>query len=187
MSKQRKTNKPFSLVEILSVIIIIAVAFTILFIYYVGHIEKTRQVNDLNTATDIVETVNMSIVNSDENIDNCIIEVIWATKDNENVLRISEAKNYVSKLSGTAYEPKGADLSELANNVFSLLNINGDTMFNEYYGSFTEGESKIANNESFVFHINPKTGEIAFAKGFSENEDYINNWVEVIGVELKDS
>ncbi len=194
--KNRNSNKGFTLVELIIVVAIIAVLAAVLAPQYLRYVERARQSNDLQIATNLIKATTVAAADPKSNIVmGTIIEVVWVTSNDrpayENWIIVRDAgnsssTNRTSSVRDPSYTVKMPDLDDMRDVQEGVLSIMGvDILDNgrEFYGILDESKSEVAKSTNFAFHLDTTTGQIAVA--YQPTYDGVKNaWVDEIGVNL---
>ncbi len=195
----KNKNKGFTLVELIIVVAIIAVLAAVLAPQYLQYVERSRESNDLQIATNMVRAATVAIADPKNEIPaGYYVEVLWITGDesgsyaNSGELMVRYGQNtnrYSIYNSGDSADnvptlPANISLEAFA---YSLIEIMGGEVSeitvsgagNGYTAPIQDALSSLANEYNFAFHINTTTGEVALAKLGNEPIDGINGWVEL--------
>ncbi len=195
--KSNNTNKGFTLVELIIVVAVIAILATVLAPQYIRYVERSRQSNDLQVATNLMRATTVALADPMSNVPSgSVLEVLWATGEGTNPdyyggkLYIREprvdSRQSVIASRTVAYEGvSGAEtlahLQEMILATMGVSDIEEDFTGTGAVGQLRDAESAAGNSTSFCFHIHTTTGEIALA-GWSQDGD-VNDWIDEIGVE----
>ncbi len=197
MKQNNKTNKGFTLVELIIVVAIIAVLAAVLAPQYLQYVERSRQSNDLQIATNLVKAATIAAADPKSNIvPGTIIEVAWITSNDrptyENWILVRDAGHPSSGQRTSAlidystYEAKMIGLDAIGDIQKGVLGIMGVEVLDngsEYYGIMDGSLSAVAKSNNFVFHLDTGTGQVAVA--YKAGTDGVKNaWVDEIGVNL---
>ncbi len=198
MTKNKKNNKGFSLVEIIIVVAVIVVIASLIVPEIIKYVESARQANDLQRATHILRGMSTSILDPKNNVPaGFIIEVIWVTGDNkmgaEHSGRLYVRSPYVSHRFSVHSEqgipglPKGTEDITDALTVDVLETIGESPIVDPEigtYGYIGDAESKLCNEASLAFHIDTSTGDIALAQHIDTDYDGdVNIWFDRLGLD----
>ncbi len=194
MKKMKIKNKGFTLVELIIVIAIIAVLAAVLAPRYLQYVERARQSNDLQIATNLMRAATVAVADPKSNVPaDRVLEVLWATGNGPDeshyggklYIRAPQAVR-VSTLSGLQGLEDMTSLTHLQQMILNIMSSDGvtpDFTGSGAVGMMEDAESAVGNASSFCFHIHTTTGEIALAKYSSDGGLAINDWIEVIGVD----
>ncbi len=194
MKKHTKTNnKGFTLVELIIVVAIIAVLAAVLAPQYLRYVERARESNDLQIATNLVKAATVAAADPKSGVpSNAIIEVIWATGHTDPtftdwiLVREASGSSRTSKFVPTsgAYTSKMASVEELQKGIIGIMGYtaqrNGGT--HDWYAVMDKAQSAAADANSFVFHLDMETGDIAVA--YHPVDGTANAWIDEIGVNI---
>ncbi len=193
-----KNNKGFTLVELIIVVAIIAVLAAVLAPQYLQYVERARQSNDLQTATNLLRAATVAVADPKSNLpSNGLIEVLWATGTGP------QEEYYGGKLYVRAPQPAYRDsvlvnepyvevdtqsLDHLQTMILGIMGVDtveGNTAWQGAGGELRDAESAIGNSTSLCFHINTTTGQIALAqfKNASGSDGDVNVWIDEIGID----
>ncbi len=197
--KKRANNKGFTMVELIIVIAIIAVLSAVLAPQYLKYVERTKEVSDIQIATNIVKAATLAIADPSNNIPaGHYIEILWITggesgsyaKSGQIMIRIRSLSNTrisVFNEAGGIYNlpplPDSFDLKPYATTIINILGAENQSMQYgiEHIADMDDGKSELANDGNLAFHINTTTGEVALAKltTASNSTAIANKWVEL--------
>ncbi len=194
IKKKQKNNKGFTLVELIIVVAIIAVLAAVLAPQYLQYVERARQSNDLQVATNLMRAATVAVADPKSNLPpNGLVEILWATGEGPDpqyyggklYIRAPQVGFRESVLMDEPYESIDTrELGHLQNMILSIMGV-GELTENPTWegtgGDLEDAESAAGNSASFCFHINTTTGEIALAKYPSDGD--VNEWINVIGVD----
>ncbi len=196
-NKKSKSNKGFTLVELIIVVAIIAVLAAVLAPQYLQYVERARQSNDLQIATNLIKAATIAAADPQSNIvQGTIIEVAWITSNDrptyENWILVRDAGNPLSGgrtsavIDYSTYDGKMLTLDAMEGIQKGILGIMGVEVLDnprEFYGIMDASSSAVAKSSNFVFHLNTSTGQVAVA--YKDGTDGVKNiWVDEIGVNL---
>ncbi len=172
----KKNNKGFTLVELIIVVAVIVILATVLAPQYTRYVERSRQSNDLQIATTIMEATVVAITDPQNEIpSNALIRVGWLTAGGGKTIAVGAAHD--SGLRGLKHS-NGLDLSvHLTNVIKEIVGNNG----------VVGAESDAGRNQNFIFRVDADTGRIEVAdtnptpasNGWNEGSGF---WVTEIGV-----
>ncbi len=183
-----KSNKGFTLVELIIVVAIIAVLAGVLAPQYLRYVERARETNDLQIATNYMRaaTVAVTDLNSGTHTNNAewyAFKWGYDTSNNNTMnMHIGTAPvgaNGVPSLSGTQ---RDAEMQSIIANVMGWNKADGtldESLIERPQSAAVAYVSGKAQYNSFVFYINLRTGQILVDKGISEN------WVTKVGVKAE--
>ncbi len=192
-------NKGFTLVELIIVVAIIAVLAAVLAPQYLQYVERTRESNDLQIATNLMRATTIAVADPQSNVPaGCVLEILWATGGETRAeseqhmyggklyIRSPQTLSRVSVLteSGAQGIDDASTLAHLQEMILGIMGIETtdvDFTGTGAVGVLEDAQSLAGNSASFSFHVHTSTGEIALAK-FSEDGD-VNVWADVIGVD----
>ncbi len=169
----KKSNKGFTLVELIIVVAIIAVLAAVLAPQYLQYVERARESNDLQIATNLIRAA--TVVASDPKYDipaGSYFVVRWDTSTSSRGPNPSNGTGGITAeiRSGTSsVPPLSADELEVVKD--QLLSIMGA----DASGSIGDGQSALSQSDDLLFRINTSTGN-------AEVHTYYTFWVEDIGV-----
>ncbi len=190
-------NKGFTLVELIIVVAIIAVLASVLAPQYIRYVERSRESNDLQIATNIVRAATVTIADPNHDIPSGhYVEILWITGNESGthgatgqimVRPGNGARVSVYNAPGSTYDvvalPSDFDLEPFATELMKILGAEnqGIQYGNEHIADMEDGKSKLANEGNLAFHINTSTGEVALAKLISASDSAIiaNKWVDL--------
>ncbi len=191
-----KSNKGFTLVELIIVVAVIAILAGVLAPQYLQYVERSRESNDLQVATNLIKAATIAAADPRSNVvPGTILEIAWITSTSrgsyENWILVRDAGHSSSGgrtsalIDYSTYQPKmiGLDvIGDIQKNVLGIMGIEILDNGSEYYGIFDEAQSAVAKSNSFVFHLDTTTGQVALAHG--KNDGIVNIWIDEIGVDL---
>ncbi len=195
MKKINLKNQGFTLVELIIVVAIIAVLATVLAPQYLQYVERTRESNDLQMASNLVDAVIVAVADPSSDLPpGQFVEVLWITGDESgtttkgsiiirhndgwrtSVFNDSDPDKNVLGTSGDIN-----DLKAFADNVFMILDGTTATHIDNsqwWQTPYQDAESTLGNAGNLSFHVNTSTGEIALSKGAVVTADP-NRWIEL--------
>ncbi len=190
----RNRNKGFTLMELMIVIAIIAVLAAVLVPMYLQYVERSRQSNDLQMATNIMKAATVAMSDPTNAVPhNTWVFFVWETDsfdayDISGRLYIDNTYNVVSP-GDNAYE------TNLLIAVGGMLSSTVDLGDPDEWGAGRDhlnigtSKSSASTQDDFKFSINSSTGEIRFHKDkFSDAhiqpgvDEYL--WIDEIGVDI---
>ncbi len=183
-------NKGFTLVELIIVVAVIAILAGVLAPQYLQYVERTRESNDIQIATSLMDAAVIAIADPANNVPpNSIIEVAWSTDPEVSLQGALVIRNPVCKSTMTAngvlgYVDNDVDVSQevltkldiVISTILQADTSTANTISNDYYKPLIEkAQSEVANAEDFIYHINTSTGEVVLS-----NESYA--WIDKMGL-----
>ncbi len=195
----KKSNKGFTLVELIIVIAIIAVLAAVLAPRYLQYVERSRQSNDLQVATNLMRAATVAVADPKSELPSGhYIEVLWATGGGNRAeadqalyngilyVRPPQAVRISEMSSRTDIEPytDTQSLEHLQDMIMGIMGVDdriADSTGTWISGLMEDAESNVGNEASFCFHIDTTNGDIALAK-YSQDGD-VNLWIDEIGVD----
>ncbi len=184
LNTRSKNNKGFTLVELIIVVAVIMILMAVIAPQYTRYVERSRQSNDLQIATTIMDAAVIAISDPQNEIpSNAFIRIAWLTAGSGVDIVIANSA-YGSNIKDI-YHSSGVLLSENLENVIEEI-VSGQNS--------SGAESEAGRHQNFIFSVDADTGKILVA---GENPNPASNgwnqgsykWVEEIGVraELTDS
>ncbi len=187
-------NKGFTLIELIIVVAIIAILATVLAPQYLQYVERTRESNDLQVATSLIDATQVALSNPDNNIPSgYIIEVLWTSGDLARdagyegliVVRTTLRTSIFNDSDPTFNRPalpSTVNTDDLVREIVTIMGAELETassynLAGTYVGYIGEPESATATDAVFGFHIRTDTGEIALAKW--DNGGLVNDWLNI--------
>ncbi len=177
--KKRINNKGFTLVELIIVIAIIAVLAAVLAPRYLQYVERSRQSNDLQVATNLMRATTAAVVDQSVRDDvDAGYEIHWRTD------RAGDANFNNATFAVLIYNPAtgvatGSQDVNLRNDIAQIMGWADETgVYNDADDLVDNGQSSIAQTYRFTFTIDTTTGEITV------NEHFSGPWVDEIGVNV---
>ncbi len=176
-------NKGFTLIELIVVIAIIAILAGILAPQYTQYLERSRESNDLQSATNLLRaaSVGAADVASTTQITGTGVYIIHWRTDEKNVgglpnfviqpVTVVNAGIPSQTGHGSQNDPIALKLKDAISNVMGW--VNEDTGVYDRY-AVASAESKISETNRFAFYVNVNTGETQVSEHFS------TAWVENI-------
>ncbi len=193
-----KSNKGFTLVEIIAVIAIIAVLAVGVIPSVSGYVEAAEETSDLVLASNIIDALQVGLLITDHGLpEDRIFEMIWTTstsndgraydssiilrnpterksvfndgKDGDDLAPVTGASGQYEALLTTVVDSlNGGDVE--------YLTISGGGM----YGYVGEGKSELSKQSSLAVHINTSTGEVALAAPYGwVSKENVDDWLEI--------
>ncbi len=152
MFKFKKNNKGFTLVELIIVVAVIVILATVLAPQYTRYVERSRQSNDLQIATTIMDAAVIAITDPLNEIpSDAVVYVGWQTADGgQNIVVGSGHGSGMQNLSHS----NGLSLSA------NLANVIREVVSNQ--GNFG-AESEAGKTQHFYFRVFADTGVIEVA------------------------
>ncbi len=197
--KKTCNNKGFTLVELIIVVAVIAILAGVLAPQYLQYVERSRESNDLQIATNIARAATVAIADPKNNIPaGYYIEILWITggesgahgKSGQIMVRNRAGNNVresVYNTPGNSYDitalPDTFDLKPFATSLINILGAENQSIqyTKEHIADMEDGQSKLANEGNLAFHINTTTGEVALAKlnNISNGAVIANQWIDL--------
>ncbi len=174
-----KNQKGFTLVELIIVIAIIVVLAAVLFPQYSRYVERSRQSNDLQVATNIMRAATVVVADPKNEIPpDESFSIQWTTKEGSPRLIVWHLDGQHSN--GTDLDNLVRD--EIANIMgFGVLSINasGEPKYDTY------GESEVSKLQSLYFTLDVETGEITINQVAGSDNAWNDSdlWVTEIGLD----
>ncbi len=177
-AKKQKSNRGFTLVELIIVVAMIAVLIAVIAPQYTMYVERSRQSNDLQVATMIMDAALVAISDPDNEIPSgSVITIRWRTADGgQNI----EVYNNALYNNGTMHSNGTTTLlANLKNSIDEVISFDGGKQ---------DAQSTVGNSQHFVFRVYSDTGRIEVAATNptpdSNNWNYGSGlWVSEIGVD----
>ncbi len=143
--KARKNNKGFTLVELIIVIAIIAVLAAVLAPRYLQYVERSRQSNDLQVATNIIRAATAAVADPNNDATADEYTFTWGTTaDGNATLEISTGAGYTAVLTS----------------VTEVMGWDAPTGTAASVNTGTDAESAAGGNADFEFTIEMGSGNI---------------------------
>ncbi len=178
----RKNNKGFTLVELIIVVAIIAVLAAVLAPQYLRYVERARQSNDLQVATNYMRAATVAVTDLSQGFhlsSNTWFYFKWGydTSNNNTMNAHMGVANVVNGVPN-GYDPNGREeaLQHVVAQTMGWADDTGKldpTLINRPQSEAAKYVNAAQN--SFIFYLNVRTGEILVDKGSA-------NWVDIIGV-----
>ncbi len=197
ITAKKHNNKGFTLVELIIVVAIIAVLAAVLAPQYIRYVERSRESNDLQVATNLMRAATVAVADPKSELPpGHIVEILWATGDaRTDAQDIYSGKLYIrapqpgfrdSVLSNDGI-PGVSDLTALSHfqdlmlGIMGAENVTPDFTGSGATGNIGDAESVAGNSASFCFHIDTSTGDIALARYAIDGD--VNVWIDTIGID----
>ncbi len=147
-------NKGFTLVELIIVVAIIVVLAAVLAPQYTAYVERSRQSNDLQVATSIMDATLAAIIDPRNEIpSDALIRVGWLTASGGQAIDVGAA--YDSGIQGAKHS-NGLSLADnLENEIEAIIS----------QGSSVGALSEAGKDQNFIFRVDVDTGKIEVADG----------------------
>ncbi len=186
MNDLKKNDKGFTLVELVIVVAIIAILATVLAPQYLQYVERSRESNDLQLATNLIEAVEVAVSDPENNVPPGIeLYVVWETDNDQ-----ADQKGRV--LIGVNNNLSYAGASEFEQNVLNavgaiLPSTSGRTTSagawnNLPYIDIGISESAISQVEDLKFSVNTSTGDVTYYGGVSGVTPNDSHWADAFGL-----
>ncbi len=162
MIKLNRNNKGFTLVELIIVIAIIMVLVAVLAPQYTRYVEQSRESNDLQIASSIIDATIVAVADPKNEIPgNALIRVAWITTGGNGTIAVGSAHD--SNLRGLKHS-NGTDLAtHLTNEIKAIM---GDKTI--------LAVSEVGKSQSLIFRLDADTGAVEIAGTNSSPDD--NGW-----------
>ncbi len=181
----KRNNRGFTLVELIIVVAIIAVLAAVLAPQYLQYVEKSRQSNDLQVATNYMRAATVAMADRNTGLHTNTND--WMVfKWGYNTGNTGAMNMHIGAATVVAGVPTGIDtgkrdapMQEELAKIMGWTNAAGepDTAFITRPQSAAGAQAaKGGNYNSFIFFINSRTGELLVSREYSED------WVTEIGV-----
>ncbi len=178
-----KSNRGFTLVELIIVVAIIAVLATVLAPQYLQYVERSRESNDLQIATNYLDAAQVVLATGENTLDSEWYGFKWGySTDNLNNMNmhIGTAPVTVSGMPSLSNTTRDPAVQQAIAEIMGWTNASGviDAALIDRPES-SSVQYKYAQENSFVFYVNLHTGEILVDRTISAN------WVNIVGVDAK--
>ncbi len=179
----KKNNKGFTLVELIIVVAIIAVLAAVLAPQYLRYVERARQSNDLQVATNYMRAATVAVTDLSQGFhlsSNTWFVFKWGyDTSNNNTMNIHMGVATVDASGRPTGIDNGKKEPVLQTEVAKTMGWT-DATDTIQVDLIDRPQSEAARyvyaaQNSFVFYVNVRTGEILVDKGSA-------NWVDIIGV-----
>ncbi len=158
-----KNNKGFTLVELIIVIAIIVILATVLAPQYTRYVERSRESNDLQIATSIMDATIVAISDPKNEVpSNAFIRVAWLTANGGQTIEVGEASD------------SGITRLEHSNGLYLYEHLENEIKAIISQGASFGAESAVGKSQHFVFGVDVDTGRIEVA-GTNPTPD-ANGW-----------
>ncbi len=192
-----KNKSGFTLMEVIIVIAILAILAAIAVPTVSGYIEKSKESNDLQVATNIIRNIQTSIVNPANDVPRgCYFAVFWSTDSHSEKLSIHDqliitvpANTRTSTISQTNPPPAAtaAQLEKIAKSIFEMFGINESDItrydnngdIDGWMAPLSPAKSEVALDAKLYFHVDTSTGEVALAKYNGSGVGNPNLWLDL--------
>ncbi len=188
--KKRK-DQGFTLVELIIVVAVIAILAGVLAPQYLQYVERSRESNDLQIATSIIDAALIAIADPANQVPaNETIEVLWGTAYPEeheyhSWLLVREAGNSSDRISAifpTKIAASNFDTTKLAEGIIEIMGEEVKNNHTDKYCVLDSPQSSVASTTNFVIHINTSSGEVAVA--YVNGQATPNAWIDEIGMNI---
>ncbi len=191
-------NKGFTLIELIIVIAIIAILSAVVTPQYLKYVERARESNDLQSASNLVEAATLAMIDPGNNITpGHYVEVIWVcgpespdvtsdtiiVRHNDNY-RVSIFNDGVGDDDLPKTDGDIENLRKFADSLFMVLagdtssHIDGRTAWLQV--QYNEAGSELAGTANFSFHVDTSTGKVALADyPTATSSNTVNRWLEL--------
>ncbi len=193
-----KNNKGFTLVELIIVVAIIAVLATVLAPSYLQYVERSRESNDLQLATNIMDSAVLAAANPQNDVPaNQFFVVFWSTDTLSETAAFHDhlcvlftappvRESIISERGDVAVSNRDA-IEAFAKDMFTSLGIAESDItevtsageVSGWWAKLPEAQSNIALSSKFYFHVNTSTGEIALAGNGAAGVGSVNLWLDL--------
>ncbi len=188
-------NKGFTLVELIIVVAVIAILATVLAPQYIRYVERARQSNDLQVATNIMRAAAIAVADPQNDVPaDTEIYVVWETDEEQPTLKGQLSVDTIVNLpnpGNPAFEVNlmdaiGGGVGGTPNPNFDP-NLPIDWTTNRYYWDIDLPQSATASTLDFKFSINSSTGNITYYEDTDpmDTDTELDNyaWITDIGVQ----
>ncbi len=186
-----KDNKGFTLIELIVVIAIIAVLAVVLAPQYIQYVERGRESNDLQIASEIINSTMLALADPEYSPGGgYVVEVVWATADIDDRFRGwllirpalgGRVSTLVNPTSG--YVVNTFDTEKLAEGIIEFLGVEASPSWtHDQYGVIGMGESALSKEANFAFHVHTSTGEVSLA--YTSGDGVKNLWATEFGLDI---
>ncbi len=174
--KNKKNNKGFTLVELIIVVAVIAILATVLAPQYIRYVERARESNDLQIATNLIRAATVVASDPINNIPaGSYFVVRWDTSTSPTGPDPSNGEGGITAeiRSGTSSVPPltPAELDVMEEQLLTIMG--GDTTTDP--GIIGDGESALSQSNDLLFRVDTSTGTV-------QVHTYYAFWVNDIGV-----
>ncbi len=193
-----RRNKGFTLVELIIVIAVIAILAAVLAPRYIQYVERARQSNDLQVATQLLRAATLAVSDPKNKVPaNTEVYFVWETDDFDSGIagRLYVDTTYNMETAGNLENDDAHEFERtLTEDIgFIMSSVTGSGEDDAWgpgrsYYDIGDPESSAAREDDFKFSINSSTGDILyFADKYSRTPvvpgvtEYA--WIDVIGVE----
>ncbi len=184
--QKRKTNSGFTLVELIIVIAIILVLIAVLAPQYTQYVERTRESNDLQVSTAMLDALTVIVADPKNEIpQNLRFLVTWGTSGNDAI-----TTNALYATGGSVPDPLGAQYEETL--LQELAKILGATYSVASNGvsqiSGVTPESEVAKHQSLIFYLYTNTGTMRLYNDAAYDGSWSwsasGDWINEIGLDI---
>ncbi len=160
LMKKRFNNKGFTLVELIIVVAVIAILATVLAPQYIRYVERSRQANDVQVATQIMRAAT-TVMNDPANdlYSGINFTITWHSVD-DNTSVGGWASDGTIEVSSDVESYSSAINSAMRIPMLEIMGWHRPELDREETCEGQLGESSVSTTTNFTFNINTTTGEI---------------------------
>ncbi len=185
MKMKKRNNSGFTLVELIIVVAIIAVLAAVLAPQYIRYVERSRQSNDLQIATNLMRATTVEVTDLSATQHQADLYAVHWRTDRQHGSHGNEPQFDNSTFAVLAYDraagggyTSGTADTNLRNSISAVMGwVDATGIYNDSHELVTNAMSQVGQDTRFLFYLDARTGQIYVDEGLSEE------WVTEIGVD----